>query len=222
LNQSALSLIGRTLGYRTDLPDNKRRTFLAKRKELFAAVEAGSINGELPPGVVVFVQTAITQRGPLDEMRRSVEREMVRLAESLPVWPLVKDWRGFGALGLAIIVGEAGDLNNYANPGKLWKRLGVAPKYCYAMITKRGKEVLAIPRARRSALFTVGDALIKQGSEYRALYLERKAYEHEQDPEMSDMYVHRRAQRYMEKRLLRNLWRAWRRAGRASDGCEEA
>jgi hypothetical protein len=32
------------------------------------------------------------------------------------------------------------------------------------------------------------------------------------DPEMSDMHSHLRAQRCMEKRLLRDLWRAWRRA----------
>ena len=66
---------------------------------------------------------------------------------------------------------------------------------------------------------------------YGQAYLDRKRYEidravanglrvvpAEEIPEknaaayMSLMHVHRRAQRYMEKKLIRDLWRAWRRA----------
>ena len=80
-------------------------------------------------------------------------------------------------------------------------------------VTKAGKEAHAIPRRRRSAIWTIGDSLIKQNEDgYRAVYDERKQYEKARDPEMSKMYAHRRAQRYMEKRLLRDLWRAWRDA----------
>ena len=32
---------------------------------------------------------------------------------------------------------------------------------------------------------------------------------------MSDGHVHRRAQRYMEKRLLKDLWQAWKETGQA-------
>lgn len=84
---------------------------------------------------------------------------------------------------------------------------------------------------RRSRMWNIGDAMIKVNGdgEYRKVYLARKDYERARAEAngltvapaakipakraaefMSDGHVHRRAQRYMEKRLLRNLWRAWR------------
>ena len=121
-----------------------------------------------------------------------------------------------GALGLAVIIGEAGDLSNYPNPGKLWKRFGLAPDDAYRMTTKTGEIAVAKPRRRRSVIWTIGDCLIKtnrkdgEPCEYAAIYYARKEYEHERDEEITDMKAHRRAQRYMEKRLIRNLWRAWK------------
>jgi len=83
-------------------------------------------------------------------------------------------------------------------------------------------------RARRSRLFVIGDVQVKMGDHYRAVYLARKAYEARRaeaagvavvpaakiprgrrEGFMSEGQVHRRAQRYMEKRLLRDVWRAW-------------
>jgi len=66
---------------------------------------------------------------------------------------------------------------------------------------------------RRSRMWNIGDALIKGNADgiYRATYLKRKEYELARNPEMPKIHAHRRAQRYMEKRLLRDLWRAWGR-----------
>src|SRR4029434_9391043 len=60
-------------------------------------------------------------------MRDAVEKNMTALAEQLPIMAWVKSVRGAGALGLATIIAEAGDLGNYTNPAKLWSRLGFAP-----------------------------------------------------------------------------------------------
>ena len=46
-----------------------------------------------------------------------------------------------------------------------------------------------------------------------ALYVERKAYELAREVDgkpMTAMHAHNRAKRYVEKRLLRELWKAWR------------
>jgi hypothetical protein len=116
-----------------------------------------------------------------------------------------------------VIVAEAGDLNNYANPAKIWKRMGLAvfdgkrqgglPK------TASAEEWIAhgYTRKRRSLMWNIGDALIKgnRDGEYRTLYLQRKDYEVARDPEMKPIQAHRRAQRVMEKALLRDLWVAW-------------
>lgn len=89
--------------------------------------------------------------------------------------------------------------------------------------------------SRRSKLFVIGDSLIKTTGPYRDVYLARKAYEIERAKALgldvapaakipksrtrefrSDGHVHHRSQRYMEKRLLRDLWRAWRNDSRAA------
>src|SRR5262249_2898822 len=66
-------------------------------------------------------------RAPADERRMVNERAMEQAAKQLLVFPWIQSVRGAGALGLATIVAEAGDLANYPTPAKLWKRLGFAP-----------------------------------------------------------------------------------------------
>lgn len=160
------------------------------------------------------------------------------------------DVRGFGELSLAVIVGEAGDLSLYGSHSKLWKRMGLAVMGRGDGLSDRRQGGLAkgAPKGdwiahgynanRRSRMFVIGDSMFKTGP-YRQVYLARKAYEIAQAqaegltvapsakiPEKrkaefrSDGHVHRRAQRYMEKRLLRDLWRAWRGGGQATTADE--
>lgn len=89
-------------------------------------------------------------------------------------------------------------------------------------------------RERRSLMFVVGDSILKaqgpeSGGELRAVYTERKVHElakaaaegldvkpsakirtADREQCRSEGQVHRRAQRYMEKRFLLLLWKAWR------------
>jgi hypothetical protein len=68
-------------------------------------------------------------------MRKAAEADMVALAAKLPVAPWIESVRGAGLLGLASIIAETGSLDNYANPAKLWSRLGFAPFEGAAMST---------------------------------------------------------------------------------------
>lgn len=150
------------------------------------------------------------------------------------------DIKGFGSLSLAVIVAEAGDLSGYSNPAKLWKRMGLAPisklgiTKSGAAWRKGGLNAQDWTDAgycmrRRSHMFVIGDTLIKKQNVYREIYLERKEFERAKAMAagltvapaakipaaraiqfISDGHIHRRAQRYMEKRLLRELWKAWR------------
>jgi hypothetical protein len=93
---------------------------------------------------------------------------------------------------------------------------------------------------RRSLMWTIGDCIIKVGGPYREVYDKRKAYEQEKNErgeyaeraarqlkeksydkkteafkcysvgKIPPAQIHMSAKRYMEKRLLRDLWRAWR------------
>lgn len=212
------ALVRRTLGWQADLPEKERTRINGLAGKIVAAVRAGKPVDPEHSGCVEAVSAFILGMDramvEVESYRSKLEKTMTAHAKALPVWSAwCEELRGFGAMSLAVIVGEAGDLCDYANPGKLWKRMGLAPKASYRMVCKDGTEGFTIPKRRRSCMWNVGDVFVKVGAdEYRQLYDARKAYEHERDPEMSKMHAHRRAQRYMEKRLLRDLWREWNRA----------
>lgn len=157
---------------------------------------------------------------PLDAQLREQDKEIARLAMELPVWAFTEAIRGFGALGLGLIVGQTGDLSNYSNPGKLWKRMGLA-----LVGGERQRRVTDPEKAiahgynprRRSLMHVIGDSLIKQNGRsgegyYRKVYDDRKVYTAETThSDWTKAHRHMDALRYMEKRLLRHLWQAWKR-----------
>lgn len=163
------------------------------------------------PKLALYVQPLIDSRANLAAQRKEAERKAQKLAKQLPVWSWVESINGFGALGLAQIVGECGDLGNYANPAKVWKRMGLhVVDGKAARKSKAMGDVMGYSPMRRSIMFVIGDSLLKKQNAYRELYLARKVFEQQKVPDGSKMLWHRRAQRYVEKRLLRDLWRAWR------------
>lgn len=197
---------------------------------------------------------SIIARSPFADLEAKATKQMEKLAETLPIWSeFGEPIKGFGARSLAVVLAETGDLSNYANPGKVWKRMGLAVMDGVRQGGLRknaaAEEWIAhgYSAKRRSQMYVIGDTLIKNQSEYRELYLERLAIEHAKAiadglipatstkatveswearglPPLTkvskiDPAKHRgaghmahRAQRYMEKRLLRNLWQAWRKA----------
>lgn len=160
----------------------------------------------------------ILARDGLEAARKAEEKILTKAAQSLAVWPYVEAIKGFGALSLAQIVGEAGDVGSYGGPAKLWKRFGLAVFNGRAQgrpdkPTAEDWVALGYSAERRSLVFVIGDNMIRaRNPEFRALYDQRKAYEIERDPEMRKIVAHLRAKRYAEKRVLRDLWRAWRAA----------
>jgi hypothetical protein len=72
------------------------------------------------------------------DYENAIVKEMERLAGQLPVaeWLKTKECDGISLGMLATLVGEAGNLSNYPNPAKLWKRLFGAP------IEKNGKVMM--------------------------------------------------------------------------------
>ncbi|MBT1154320.1 hypothetical protein J1C56_01810 [Aminobacter anthyllidis] len=183
-----------------------------------------------------LIMASIKARSPFDNIEAATTKEMERLAVQLPAWSdFGQHVRGFGARSLAVIVAEAGDLSAYPKKGHLWKRMGLAVMDGVRQggLSKSASKQDWIEHGyngeRRSRMFVIGDTMIKSGDTYRAVYLARKDYERQRaeasglivapsakipakrkDEFVSDGHIHRRAQRYMEKRLLRDLWQAWR------------
>lgn len=219
----------RALGWKEDLPDKERKAI---------GTEAARIAKD-PEGTPfeAMVRANIEGRGAFDAVEKSAEKAMTKLAEGLPVWEAWgKAVRGFGPKSLAVVVAEAGDLSNYPDKSNLWKRMGLAVMDG-ARQGNPGKGATAeewiahgYSPKRRSQVWNIGDTMlkaqvrkVKDGAdedtgertslgEYGQCYLDRKAYELARAPEMTLAQAHRRAQRYMEKRLLKHLWQAWRKA----------
>jgi hypothetical protein len=211
---SLLSFLRTQAGWRLDLPEAERKA-IAERAKAFA--DGGEDEGLAQWRPVV--EASIGARAPFEAVEKAALKRMEEAAEQLPVWEAFgKAIRGFGPASLAVIVGEAGDLSIYANPAKLWKRMGVGivDGIRQGGLAKNASKEEWIAhgynRQRRSRMWNIEDALIKSNrdGEYRTLYLARKEYEVARDPEIKPIHAHRRAQRYMGKRLLRNLWAAWR------------
>ena len=175
-----------------------------------------------------------------EDEEAGVVKTLEALASSLPVWTTFgESIRGFGPLSLAVIIGEAGDLANYSSVAKLWKRLGLAvidgvrQGGLPAGSPAESWVEHGYNKARRSRMYVIGDVLVKvngRDGRYRGYYDSRKKREHAKAREegltiapsakipakrrsefRSEIVVHRRAQRYMEQRLIRDLWRVWRR-----------
>jgi len=170
----------------------------------------------------------------IEEDRKGEEKQLKQLAKQLHVAEWVEGVRGFALPSLAAVIGETGDLFNYDNPAKLWKRMGLAVIQGGRQRRVTGDAALehGYSPDRRSIMWNIGGCVIKSGSgHYREVYDERKAFEIAKAEAagltvapagkipkkraaefMSAGHVHNRAQRYMEKRLLRDLWRVWRQA----------
>jgi hypothetical protein len=232
------------LGWSKALPAAERERIKARAQAL---VEMGEREARGKPAGTdadyaewkATILATIASRAPHDALEAEAKKQMEALAKQLPVWPWVESVRGFGAVSLAVIVAEAGDLSHYDNPARLWKRMGLAVMDGVRQggLSKTASKAAWIAhgynRQRRALVFVIGDSLVKGNADgpYRALYLARKELERQKAEAagltvapaakipakrasefMSEGHVHRRAQRVMEKRLLRDLWSEWRRA----------
>ena len=178
-------------------------------------------NAALGKGSHDMAEVALAAIFPLTEARKSieghqkaVEKRLTKLAKDLPVAPWVEATRGVGLLSLAAIVGEAGDLGTYANPAKLRKRMGLAVMPDGGRQRRvGGVEALdhGYSPARRSVVWNIGTCIVKAGGPLKAIYDARKVYEAERVE--TKAHAHNRAQRYVEKRFLRDLWSVWRKGG---------
>jgi hypothetical protein len=179
-----------------------------------------------------FVQS----RAVLKKHRLVAERRCRTLAMRHPLYAaFVEPIFGMAALGLAQLLGEAGEFTRYLTVAKLWKRMGVAVINGERQRRVTGEAALLHGYApeRRAILWNIGDALIKKANRYREVYLARKVYELESAQKAgltvlpqavlsrkpkgemhlyrSQGHVHNRAKRYTEKRLLRDIWSAARK-----------
>ncbi len=247
-DRSCESFIARSLGYRSDLPEKERKAIFARAASMRRAVEKGRHewheshrvtaldadgDGQLVPDnhtssatsvcTPIILNSAMARKA-WDNHRAQVEKQMIRLARTLPVHEWQTNVAGFGDLGLAIIVGEAGDIGSYATKERVWKRLGLAVIEGERQQRKSNAEQAAAhgynPR-RRAEIWTISDSMFKhqwRGAKeenpahavgpYGNVYAKRKT--HTETREWTDGHRDNDARRVMLKALVEDVWRVWR------------
>lgn len=173
---------------------------------------------------------------PLDSAKREIEKSLVKLVRHVPVYSWAKGVSGFGDISLSGVIGECiAPVGEYKSVSAVWKRMGLAVINGGRQRRVVGAEALehGYVAQRRSLMWNIGCCLIKAQvrkgeederhaiGEFGQVYLDRKVYLNERNASLDEAWtvahIHNDAQRYMEKRLLRELWKAWRRAWDASE-----
>lgn len=183
------------------------------------------------PDAAAWLAPYLAAMTPLDEAIERQQNVLTKLGRKLPV----ADWAA-GILGishrqLAMIVGECGiGPGEFRTPSALWKRMGLAVIEGERQRRVVGDAALVhgyVPR-RRALMWNIGETILKAQirnprgpdnkptgdrfaiGQYGQIYIDRRALEATKDER--DCVIHNRSKRYIEKRLLRELWKAWRAA----------
>lgn len=196
---------------------NANRNLAREREQLPAKAPESCNLSSLPPERPKNLRPAIAAADAQAEM---LGKAMAKLAKQLPVADWVERQRGFGIGNFARIIGETGDLSLYANPAKVWKRLGLAPFKGQAPSTWKRKGGLSAeewtalgycPR-RRAVCYVVSECLLKgNGSDgrYRQRYDQAKERFAAAHPDEKPIHCHKHAMLLMVKMLVRDLWVVW-------------
>jgi hypothetical protein len=211
------------LGYHSSADEKERK---AMHDKADAYIE-GVLSGKIESTAKGFIESSDASVRAFDVYLRGFEKEMERLAAELPAaeWVNHPDRRGFALGFLAQVVGECGDLNNYENPGKLWRRMGCAPfeskgKNLMGATWRSGKEGKLSAEEweeygycphRRSISFLIGQnmKMQNQSGPYRKRYDEAKAAAAKLHPDWPKMRLDRHAMLLASKRVLLDLWVFW-------------
>ena len=188
--------------------------------------------------VALIIRANAAGLSQAEDLRKKAEADMRALAGKLPAADFVASIRGLSLMGLAVVVGEAGDLGGYATRERLWKRLGLAvfdglaqgrvPKGLPAAEAKAAWTLRGYSPRRRAAIWSVADPMFRhqwaaaKGDEapahaagpYGAVYGRRKAATAGRE----DWAPARReadARRIMTKTLVADIHRQWLREIRA-------
>lgn len=258
IDRACESFIASSLGFGVDMDPAKRKEIYARAAKIRRSVEKGATGRtnslpQTPPSkrptkaihqsdtnvtddnavanaCSPIILASLMARSAWDAMRSGAEKEMRRLAETLPVWTWSVGVRGFGALGVAIIAAEAsgprGDVGSYATKERLWKRLGLA--VIEGSRQRRVTDATAAeqhgynPR-RRSEIWTIADSMFRHqwagtneeagtaahpAGPYGAVYMRRKS--HTEGREWTGGRRENDARRVMTKALIEDYWRVWR------------
>ena len=236
---AAEALIRRVLGFDPNATEKEREAVRARAQRMALRAFAGK--PQLPEDeedfneVATDIHVVALAIEPLVKRRKEIEKDMVLAARALPVAQFAKGVAGFGEIGLAVLVGETGDLSNYPNFRHVWKRLGLMPfdgKACSIWRRSGGmpaggwERVGYSPQRRAEIHACVAESMSKHQLEaaaktdtefgkpkgkYGHVYVARREKMKLAQPAWPKAHAKMDAMRIMTKALVADLWLAWPR-----------
>lgn len=185
MNENRLcAMVAGSLGYSTNLKESERRKLFTQAAAVVKAVAKGKSDHPFA-NIIKLVMAGVAD---IDVAIKDIGKQMETAAAKLPVaaWIKQPEQRGLSLGYLGVIIGETGDLSNYANPGKVWRRLGCAPWQFNGETrmgaTWKGKKLPAeewtkfgYSSRRRSVAWLIGTNMVKQN------FLDRIGFEAEME-----------------------------------------
>lgn len=229
------SFVATAMGYHTGMDEKSRRRAHKKAQLYINKVLEQGASERLVDSVIENLSVPILH---LDDAIEQTEKKMKELAKCLPAAKWSESIKGFGILGLAKVIGETGNLNNYPNPAKVWRRMGCAPYRDHMAKTWRvdkWRQQYGLPKLsdeewteygycphRRSTIFVVSEGLMKQNDgPYRQRYDEARKSGMKKWPKdiqikerdgkkvKVSMHAHMHGLLLCGKLLLKDLWIQW-------------
>jgi hypothetical protein len=220
IDNSLRAAIAQHLGYSSGMEEAERKKMFAEADKVIKRIESseGTGAGGDDERIVGLVLSTRVARNGYDAQVKACEKAMGKLAKQLPAADWVQTIRGFGIGNFSFIVGECGDLSNYANPAKVWKRLGLAPyqgkmpstwRRTGGLSAEQWGEAGYSPRRRAVAYLLSTSVMNMNKGEYRARYDAVKAEAAAKHPDWAKDRCHKHALLLTAKRLVRDLWCKW-------------
>jgi len=176
----------------------------------------------------------------ISETEKTYEKQMIKIGKQLPLHDWYCQYEGCSDIGFCLLMAEIGNLSNYANPAKVWKRMGLSVNGGRADKNDTKGQNTGYSKRRRMIAHIISSAIIKKHGHYREVYDQRKSYEIERDQkgeslayieanrskmitqfqspdnkkliknnQLPKSVIDLRAQRYMIKKLLCDMWVEW-------------
>lgn len=168
------AIVAGSIGYESRMPEKQRLKLFKDAATVIRNIVDGDATSPLR-NVILVTMVGIDA---FNDQDHEIKRAQIKLVKELPVseWAVRPEQRGFGLQSLATVVGETGDLANYPNPAKLWRRMGCAPHEFDGnrrmgstwRFGKEGKlpssewESFGYSPRRRSVMYVIGENLVKQ------------------------------------------------------------
>ena len=243
LENGTTAFVASMIGYSANMDDKKRKKVFSDAQKMVKRIDEddhtadnetsdeGEHRSDIDRAVAPLVRITFSSRSKFADYEKRLLAKMTKLAGQLPVaaWFDHPDRRGIKLTMLATIVGEAGNLSDYPNPAKLWKRLFGAPyeKEGHVRMPSswRRKGGLAAdewsdigysPR-RNASTYQLRENIVMQNREgpYRKRYDEAKSKSkaNPSHEDWTDAHHHSHAQLLAAKRFVLDLWKEWNSAG---------